>query len=277
MKIMKTRFFLSAIITLIGITSVGQNKIDVNDYLLELPTNLKLNKKIKQSYLMTTNYVDYDMFGDFQKEIRILAEYSCGLGDEKVKWNKVSISQRNQENQNFDNSKKMDMMEDFSYVPSDKMLNPESFPKFSSNTTQLQNLVWDMMAFEIFAWEYFDSLKLNMEFVASSANTEVDLAGSGTFENKDIRLVWNGITKINDEICAVIEYTAMNNPLKIKNDFIDIKGRSHYWGNVYVSLEDKQIEYAMMNEDVIMEIKFPGNEEIHNSNTTRKITLEKLQ
>jgi len=274
---MKTRIFLTMIITLIVFISVGQSKKDVNDYLLELPKDLKLNQNIKQTYLMTTNYVDYDMFGNFQKETRILAEYSCGLSDEKVKWNNVFISHRNQENTEFIDSKKMDVMEDFSYVPSDKMLNPESFPIFPSNTTQLQNLVWDMMAFEIFAWEYFDSLKLNEEYIAASANTEVDLAGSGTFENKDIRLLWNGVTKINDEICAVIEYIAMNNPLKIKNDFINIKGRSHYWGNVYVSLEDKQIEYAIMNEDVIMEIKFPGNEEIHNSNTTRKITLKKLQ
>jgi hypothetical protein len=274
---MKTRILLIIASAFLAISSSAQTKSDQVNYLLELPKDLELDKSIQQTYLMTTNYIDFDMFGNFKKETQILGEYTNGLKNEKVKWNNVFISNRNSDEQSFYESRKMNSMEDFSYVPSTKMLNPESFPAFSSNTTQLQNLVWDMMAFEVFAWEYFDSLKLNVEFVAKSANTEVDLAGSGTFENKDIRLNWNGISKINNEICAIIEYTAMNNPLMIKNDFIDIKGRSHYWGYVYVSLEDKQIEYAMMNEDVIMEIKFPGQENAQSANTIRKITLKKMQ
>lgn len=273
---MKTKLLI-VVIAFIAFTSKAQNKSDQKDYLQELPKDLTLDKSIQQKYIMTTSYADFDMLGNFKKETKFQAEYSCGLENEKARWNNVFISKRYPENKSFNESKKIIEMEGFSYIPSEKMLNPESFPTFSSNTTQLQNLVWDMMAFEVFAWEYFDSLKLNKEFVAESANIEVDLAGMGTFENKDIRLTWNGITKINSEICAIIEYSAMNNPLKIKNDFIDIKGRSHYWGYVYVSLEDKQIEYAMMNEDVIMEIKFPNQENIQRANTVRKITLNKIQ
>jgi len=39
-----------------------------------------------------------------------------------------------------------------------------------------------------------------------------------------------------------------------------IKGRSHVWGDVYVSLKDKQIEYAELYEDILMDIKMKGQD-----------------
>ncbi len=55
-----------------------------------------------------------------------------------------------------------------------------------------------------------------------------------------------------------------------------IKGRSHYWGEVYVSLSDKQIEYVNLTEDVLMEIKEEGKSKSDVQYTVRYITMSKL-
>ena len=39
-----------------------------------------------------------------------------------------------------------------------------------------------------------------------------------------------------------------------------LKGRSHYWGEIWVSLSSKQIEYATLQEDVLGEMKLAGQE-----------------
>lgn len=101
------------------------------------------------------------------------------------------------------------------------------------------------------------------------------LAGEGTFQNKDIQLVWTGISRMNDEICALIEYRTMDNPLSVDTEQLKIKGRSHYWGTIWVSLTDKQIEHATLYEDVVMDMSF-ANQTSQLMNTTRIIQFEKL-
>ena len=39
-----------------------------------------------------------------------------------------------------------------------------------------------------------------------------------------------------------------------------LTGRSHYWGEIWVSLATKQIEYATLQEDVLGEMKLPAQE-----------------
>ena len=37
-----------------------------------------------------------------------------------------------------------------------------------------------------------------------------------------------------------------------------LKGRSHYWGAIWVSLASRQIEYATLQEDVLGEMTLTG-------------------
>jgi hypothetical protein len=73
-------------------------------------------------------------------------------------------------------------MENFAYVPSDKMLEAASFSSFPPNSFHTKNLVWDMLAIETFAWVYFDSLRLNKTFRPGNLQDEIPLAGEGTFK-----------------------------------------------------------------------------------------------
>jgi hypothetical protein len=131
------------------------------------------------------------------------------------------------------------------------------------------------MGIEAFAWLYFDSLELNQYLEATLINGAVEMDGIGVFENRNIRLKWTGISEMDGEICAVIDYLAMDNPLQVEFGDFKMKGRSHYWGNILVSLEDKQIEHAVMYEDVNMDLKLPGQATSQLLNTTREIIIEK--
>jgi len=257
--------------------SYCQSTTNVEKYLENLPNQLKLDEKTPQKYLMITDYTDYDLFGNFIKKMRITGEYTRGFKDGYVKWNNVKISHSKNLEEPFAEGQLQSVIENFTYVPSAEVLSESFFKKISVTDIYMKNLIWDMMMFEGFAWYKWDSLKLNNEFCARQINSKVKLAGSGTFENKDIRLTWLGITKTNDKVCAIIKYITMSNPLEIDNQNMTIKGRSHYWGNIYVSLSDKQIEYAELYEDVLVDVKMNGQEPTIKGNTVRNITLKKTR
>jgi len=56
----------------------------------------------------------------------------------------------------------------------------------------------------------------------------------------------------------VIDYRAFFNPLDIATAAMTLKGRSHYWGAIWVSLATRQIEYATLDEDVLGELTLAG-------------------
>jgi hypothetical protein len=178
--------------------------------------------------------------------------------------------------QAYPSGEKQTYMEGFTYNPKDNVLGTDIFRSFPPAIGVFsKNLVWDVLSFEVFGWIYYDSLQLNVPFTAKKLNSQMDLPELGKFENKDIKLTWTGISTMNNNICAVIEFLAMDNPLDFKTDFIQMKGRSHYWGTLWLSLSDKQIEYGILHEDVNMDMKMSGQEKSQLMNTTRKIEFTK--
>ncbi|MCF8357119.1 MAG: hypothetical protein K9H26_00065 [Prolixibacteraceae bacterium] len=252
----------------------GQESEPCETYLKSLPANLKHDNYISQNYVMTTDYVDSDLFGNFRGKKRITGECSL-MANGLVKWNNVRIAHSQSQAENFTEGEKQDIMEGFTYNPASNILSDTFFNSIPHIDVYLKNLVWDLTAFEVFAWYNWDSLALNEETPANDVSFELDIPELGTFENKDIRITWIGITKINDEICAIIDYKAMNNSLQFNTSDMNIKGRSHYWGNIYVSLADRQIEYAVLHEDVVMHVEVIGQGNGNYVNTVREITLEK--
>ncbi len=281
----KGLILIAGFICLLSIFSLasasGQDNSCIDQYLKGLP-DIQLTEKSPQKYLMTVVYYNKDIFGNFSDKVQVSGEYTRGFADGTVKWNNVRISHSKELDGIFPEGTKQEYMENFTYKPSEEMVAQsafEGFPENNPNDFNVKNLVWDMLGFEAFAWAYYDSLKLNCEFAAISINGKVDLAGAGYFENKHIKLLFSGITKMNGETCAVVQFLAMDNPLQINIEVsgmkVDLKGRSHYWGNVMVSLEDKQIEQATLYEDVVMKINIPG---VQNdiANATRELKVDKL-
>jgi hypothetical protein len=277
---MKTKLFtLTTALLMCSAMVFGQQTQKVNPVKIieagKLPQNLELKNDL-QKFVVTTDHFNTDIFGNFFNKIRIKGEYTRGLPDDKVKWNNVSVAMSMSRNDEFGAGSPVAYMENFSYKVSDDMLKPENFSTFTEHSAYTKNLVWDMMGIEGLAWVNFNDLELNKPFKAEFFNGKMDLAGMGSFENKDMVITWTGITERNGEYCAVIEFRTMNNPLEYAGEGISMKGRSHYWGTIWVSVEDKQIEHAVLFEDVVMEIQLPGQTGKQIMDATREITYEKV-
>jgi len=278
---MKTKNFLLTTILVLttGLMAFSQKKSNVNVAELlkagTLPQSLELKDEL-QKYVVTTDHFNTDIFGNFFNKIRIKGDYTRGLPDEQVKWNNVSVAMSMSRNDEFSAGSPVAYMENFSYTVSEDMLKPEKFSTFTEHSAYTKNLVWDMMGIEGLAWVNFNDLELNKPFKATFFNGKMDLAGMGSFENKDMVITWTGITERNGEYCAVIEFRTMNNPLEYTGDGMSMKGRSHYWGTIWVSVEDKQVEHAVLFEDVVMEIQLPGQTNKQIMDATREISFVKV-
>lgn len=277
---MKTKNIL-LILTLFFMSSLvfGQKKttVDISEILTsgKLPQSLELTDDL-QKLVVTTEHFNSDIFGTFFNKIRVTGEYTRGLPNGKVKWNNVTIASSQNRESDYTEVGKVDYMEDFTYTPSAQMMDPDNYVSFTENGALTKNLIWDMMGIESFAWLAWNELRLNETYKAIDFNVEVDLAGQGSFENKDVRLLWSGITVQNGEFCAIIDYQTFNNPLEVSEGDTKVKGRSHYWGTIYVSLEDKQVEHAVLYEDVIMEVTIPGQPQKQLVDAVREISIKKV-
>jgi len=243
-----------------------------------LPVNLP-QPASPQRYHITTDYFNHTLQGVFIDKIRVSGDFTTNLPDRQEKWNHVSVAKSQQPDGIYGEGEPQLFMENFTYFPSEKILQPEFFKTFPLEAVHVKNLVWDMAGIEAFAWDHLDSLKLNKLYEARQMNGAANLAGLGTFNNKNIQLIWKGISMVNSRLCALIDFRAMDNPLEIKmkmgkKDF-SMKGRSHYWGTVYISLTEKSIEYTELLEDVTMQIIMSDQPAPQYVYTTRFMKVEK--
>jgi hypothetical protein len=254
-------------------------KKSISEYLKELPEDLKLDNKAPQRYLMTADYYNRDIYGNFQSKTRAIGEYTRGLKDGLVKWNNVYISNSNVLEEKFPEGEKQEYMENIKYVLSEKMLDESFFAKFPNNPKSMfaKNLIWDMWCIEEMAWEPFDFLELNKDHVPADSNQEIQLAGSGSYYSANTKICWLGITEMNNEICAIIDYRVFDNKLELDIPGLKSKGSEHYWGKTWVSLKDKQIEYAVMYSSTIQELEISGLPQKIIMNTTRELKVERIK
>lgn len=257
-------------------SSASQN---ADAQLTHLPTDLKLKEDEPQRYRLTFDYLYLDTLGNPTGKERVTGEYTRALPGGKVKWNSVRIAKAKAFDQPFPEGDLQNYMEGFTYQLSSRanMLKKEFFPGFPEIEIKSKNLVWDMHMIEEFAWDYFDRLELNQSYAIQSQPEDVPLAGAGTFQNRRIELTWVGLSKRNNELCALIQYQALMNKFTTSMMNMTFQGRSHYWGDIWVSLKDKQIEYATLTEDVLVEFKLPGQGQAGKQLTgvLRKGTVEK--
>jgi len=271
---MKTKTIYLLVAMTISSFASAQNSFSLKE-MKTLPKDLQLKNEI-QKYEVITDHFTSDIFCHFINKMRVKGEYTRGLDGGNVKWNDVSVAMSMAENAEFSQGTPISYMEDFTYFPGEDMIKADKFVTFKEYSAFTKNLVWDMLAIEGFAWSSFGNLELNEDYAAENFNGKIDLAGEGFFENKDVRLTWTGISERNGETCAVINYRTFRNPLEVSAEGMDMKGRSHYWGTIWVSLEDKEIEHAVLYEDVIMEMILPGQTQKQALNITREITMKKL-
>ena len=134
-----------------------------------------------------------------------------------------------------------------------------------------------MMAIEEFAWKYTDSLKLNRYYILRPGSASFDMGGVGKYSHDNIQIRWNGISEMNNELCAIIEYRAVDNLLEIDMDQIKGKGTEQYWGTTWISLKTGVIEYADTYSGTFQEIQVKGMDNKFLVKTIREIRVDKIQ
>jgi len=224
--------------------------------LSRLPAGLTLQEKGPQKYRFTCDYLHFDVQGNFKNKQRVQAEYTRNLPGGRLRWRNATVAFAGGFTDAFAGEQKQACMEDFGYSDSERedMLKPKFFKDFPASpfAPLLKNLVWDTHMIEGFGQGYFERLKLNEPFRPEKGSGDVPLAGMGKFHNTQIELTWIGNSERNGEACALIRYQAFFNRFEINFMGTPSKGRSHYWGEIWVSLEDKQIEHATLYEDVLL-------------------------
>ena len=242
----------------------------------ELPQHLTVKDSGPRTYRFTVDYNIANTKGEIIQRQRLTGDYTRGLPNGGVSWKNVVQAQSNGASAPFGTAQKRDFMDGFKYrndLPS--TLSPDFFKGFPPTAVYERNLVWDTGMMEYFGQNFFEHLRLNEPFHAGSDET-VKMPGVGTFQNRDVVLEWIGRSRRNGQDCVIIEYQAFLNPVDIANGGMTMKARSEYWGNLWVSLETKQIEYGTINEEVTGELKLAGDDRPQNVSVFRSGTFEPL-
>ena len=139
-------------------------------------------------------------------------------------------------------------------------------------------LVQDKFSFDIWGQMYLDSLRLNVPFYPDLfQNQQADFEQSVNFNTQKLNITWFGYSKINGKDCILLYYKSMYSPFLVDNDYMTVSGRSCFWGNIWILLNTRQIEYATMNEDVVSTMKLKGNDTEQQRNWQREVIYEKIE
>lgn len=225
-----------------------------------LPQGTSVKDSGPRTYRLTVEYTTANSQGVTMRRQRVTGDYTRGLAGGEVVWNKVTEAVAEGAKAPFGAPEKREFMEGFRYrndlVSSVK---PEFFKGFPPMAVLERNLVWDTGMMESFGQNFFEHLKLNEPFHTLS-DEDIRLPDVGTFHNRDVTLEWIGRSLRNGQECAIIKYQAFFNPLEVAVGGMSLKGRSDYWGEIWVSVGTKQIEYATIYESVVGEMKPPGQD-----------------
>jgi hypothetical protein len=242
----------------------------------DLPHGTLVKDAGPRTYRFTVDYDSANATGDVVHRQRVTGDYTRGLANGEVEWKNVGVADVDGATAPFPAPQKQDFIEGFHYpAGSPDTLKPDFFKSFPPTAVLERNLIWDTSMIESFGQDFFDRLKLNVP-LHISADQDVNMPGVGTFHSRDTVLEWVGRSERNGQECALIDYRAFFNPLEIANGGVSIQGRSDFWGEIWVSLATKQIEYATIYEHVAGQMKLPGQDTLQPLSVFRIGTLEPL-
>jgi len=267
----------AAVVFCLVVVGLAQSQVQTKrDATWALPHGLTVKDSGPRTYKFTVDYNSANSRGEIFQRQRLTGEYTRGLPGGEVMWKNVTLSTAQGATTEFGAPQKADFMEGFRYKNDlGSTMAPDFFKSFPPSPTAVmnKNLVWDTGMIELFGQNYFDQMKLNEPYHAMS-NMDANMPGVGTFHNRDVVLEWVGRSQRNGQECAVIRYQAFFNPIEISMGGMDMRGRSDYWGEIWVSLTTKQIEYGTLYESVVADLKLPGQDTPQLVNVFRIGSLE---
>ena len=241
---------------------------------------LKFDESIPQQYRVTSTLYNRDMEGGVVSSMQITGSFVRSVEEKEVicRWNNVRMFSTRDTEGEFPDGKPLDYMEGFSYSLSDTILTEGFYTDFpEEDRTYMKTLIWDAPWIEV-AYVAMDSIEYNRPYFSDDLEKkEVEAQNFALLKTKNLKLVWTGIAKKSGKGCALLEFKSLSNPVESKTDVLSVKGRSCCWGSFWVSLEDHQVEYAVVNEDVIMELSVSGKPLGQILNMQREVVFNKTK
>ena len=108
-------------------------------------------------------------------------------------------------------------------------------------------------------------------------SSNVPLAGTGNFQNRNIELTRTGAIERNSQRLAVLHYEAFFNRFNMDlPGGMKLTGRSDYWGDMWLAAATNAIDHATLFEKVVGELKLPSQPNPVIVNVVRRGTFERF-
>jgi hypothetical protein len=274
------RFLLVVVLTgcLFCCRKEAEERKDVSEY-FEKQGSLKFDEKTPQRYKIKSTFYNRDMEGSIISSMQITGRVTRSIknGEVLCEWSDVRMFSTKDTSGSFPKGKPLDYMEGFSYALSEEILTEDFYSDFpEEDRVFMKALIWDAPWIEV-AYVAIDNIEYNRTYFSTELEQkEVKVQNFALSKTKNLKLKWTGIAEKEEEICALLEFESLSNPVQSKTDVLSVRGRSCCWGSFWVSLNDHQVEHAVVNEDVIMEMSLSGNPLGEILNMQREVIFDKI-
>lgn len=210
----------------------------------------------------------------------VTAKYTCGLDNGFVKWGDVQLFNIDDFKQKTENGNRLNSFDEFIYKPDFFSFSKEEyFLKIPPEHKELATwFILDAIQMDGITNIFFDSLTFNEAFYPALLDDFTMRIDNGIhFKSQSAKFLWSGITKYNNEPCAIVKFESLQNPVEMDLPGYSFKGRSLYWGEIWISLNDKQFEFAVMDEDIIIKLDSPNFPQGQLINMQREIVFNKVK
>jgi hypothetical protein len=273
---MKTQVILALLITGFSLNSFGQ-KTKIDKYLNHLPHNLKTESKEPLRYRLTIDWSNRDIDGMPMNHNVAIGILTQGLENDSTELSDVTLTEIGDSTMNKFELKELDGLK--YKIDKDNFTRSDFYKSFPQ--AQIELIRWfvqDQVGFNAYGLMFMDSLILNTPFFPDffrNHNTKID--NYVNVNTKNLNITWTGISKMNNKLCAIIHYQAMYNSIDSDNDAMKLNGRSCWWGDIWVALDNRQIEFATMSEDLIFKMQLKANQYEQRINLQRELKFEKIK
>ena len=239
-----------------------------------LPTN-------SANYRLTIDITERNMSGNLLNHNigneKIIELSRVSLSENTIQFEDVNITEVSEQGQH---TRKLDELEKLSFkIQGDNFTSIDFYKDCPPAQVELIRMfIQDKVTFEVWGQMYLDSLELNVPFYPDLFNNhQADFEQNVNFNTQNLNIIWLGYSKINEKDCILVHFKSMFSPFLVDNDMVIVNGRSCFWGNIWILPETRQIEYAVMNEDIVLHTKLKNNDFEQQLNRQREVIHEKVE
>lgn len=236
-----------------------------------------------RSYRYTCDYFIHDAAGNFRSKMRVQAVHTRGLPEGIMRWSRSGISFATTQEGEYSLPARQEYMDGLSYPDTtsiEELLAPDLYAGFPSTPLAfvMKMSVLDVHMFDAFLAD-LDRLKPNETKAFSGAHTEdIPLFGNeGKQTLRRLDLTWIGDTLRNGKPCSVIAYRSDVGPVAMTLPGFDQLASTVFWGEIWVSQKDRQVEHATIYEHTLTVPPDPEARVKSLQNVYRTATLERLE